>query len=405
MKSKTIELNGNQYDAATGSILHAAAPQAPRRTGQNIDGFFRTRATTIPTKASPASGSIATISAPTAALVTATPNRNFNHARAHTPQASQIAPVRVQSGVQHSQKLTVHRTPVNANHVKAHGTQHSQTLMRTAVQRPAPSFHKQAGTVGTLQHAVPSLIVPKQSAFALDPSRLARAQDISRSPMVAHHGAPRAIQPAIVPLAVQPVPVKPEGEVPANPPPPQPTNKPTDIFEHALASATNFVDLDAHKQHYKKHARRHVISMTAGTLALLLIATFAAYQNSPSMQLKVASLQAGVTASMPNFKAAGFAWNGVKAADGKLMVGFKGKQGNYQLAQQTTNLSSNDLIQTVGATDASGTPDYRAVQAGTTTVYRFNNTDATWVSGGTWYTVTGTGSLSDNQVKSLVQNI
>jgi hypothetical protein len=236
---------------------------------------------------------------------------------------------------------------------------------------------------------------------------LARAQSANRSPQISHHanGTSHKVQPLFAPLAVQPVPVKPEGEVPSTTPSPQPNNKPGDIFEHALANAEHFVDIHAHRAHFKKKARMHVASMAAGTLALLFIAGFAAYQNTPGIQFKVASVQAGVSTHMPNLSAAGFAYNGVKASDGKLTVGFSGASGNYQLTQENTNLSGSDVIQSIGATDASGAPDYQAVQAGGTTVYRFNNTDATWVSGGKWYTVTGTGSLTDNQVRDLVHNI
>jgi hypothetical protein len=115
-------------------------------------------------------------------------------------------------------------------------------------------------------------------------------------------------------------------------------------------------------------------------------------------------MHAGVATRMPNFKAAGFAFNGVKANGDHLTVGFSGVTGNYQLTQSHTNLSSGDMINTVGATDASGTPDYQTVQAGDTTVYRLSNTSATWVQNGTWYTVSGSSYLSDTQLTSLVRN-
>jgi len=206
--------------------------------------------------------------------------------------------------------------------------------------------------------------------------------------------------------AAAPSPVPGNGDIPAAPAP-QPTNKPTptDIFEHALVNANNFVDLHAHKAHYKKKVHTHVASMALGSLALIIIAAFVAYVNNPALQLKVASLHAGVSARMPNFAAAGFSYNGVRAGDGKLTMGFKGQGGDYQLTQTDTNLSDSDMIQNVGATDASGMPTYSAVKAGDVTVYRLSNTNATWVSGGKWYTVTGTGVLTNDQVKSLVQHI
>jgi hypothetical protein len=293
---------------------------------------------------------------------------------------------------------------VAINHAVAHKPQSSVTLMRGGVKRPLPSVKAQANVQGALAHAVPSAIPVKHAAAAIDTDRLVRAGSVETSPLIAHHGKQAPKAPAIVPLHVQPVPVKPEGTVPAVAPAPQPNNKPQDIFDHALANAANFLDVKEHRTHFRKQTRRHVANMLAGTAALVVIAGFAAYQNSPGMQLKVASVQAGVATNMPNFKAAGFAYGGAKASNGKLTVGFSNQSGKFQLTQQNTSWSETDMIQSVSAIDASGKPNYKTIQAGSTTVYRFNNSTATWVSGGKWYSVTGTGALTDGQVESIVTN-
>jgi len=428
VKSKTtIELNGKRYDAKTGAML-GATTAAPQPNGKNIDGFFRSR-TTVPAAPRPVAAKrlIDDVQKParqavpvTAAAVAPVPKpvkaatRAINHARAHAPEAAKTTPVRETNRRTVSQQATVSSTK-QANHARAHATQSSQTLMRTSVKRPDPSLRKQLATKGTLQHNVPSLIVPKQSAVQVDESRLARAKVTPRSPHIARHATAAhtplmaGLAPQLTHVAVQPVPVKPEGEEPNTPPAPQPTNKPgeakpIDIFEHALMNASHYVDVQAHHARFRLQTRRHLASMAAGTLALLVIAGFAAYQNTPGLQFKVASLHAGVATRMPNFKAAGFAFNGVKASGDKLTVGFSGLSGNYQLTQSRTNLSSGDMIHTVGATDASGTPDYQTVQTGDTTVYRLNNTSATWVQNGTWYTVSGSNYLTDSQLQALVSN-
>lgn len=410
---KTIEVNGKSYDAVTG-VLIKQAESAPSRRGQNIDGFFRSRTTVTPTaKTPPTSDTISVLAAPAPAPKPhKQPGRGVNHAKRHAPQASKTVAIRVRSDVQHSQKLVVRRSPVVPNHTRSVRPQSSQTLMRAAVKRPDPSFHKQAQTQATLQHAVPSLIVPKKSVVSVDESRLARAQQTTRSPLVAHHTPVQTakVLPQFGPLAVTPLPSNPAAPVPGMAPAPQPNNKPdeppkpTDIFEHALANANHFVDLQAHKARYNRKARQHVASMAAGTLALLVIAGFAFYQNSAGLQFKVASFHAGVATHMPNLKAAGFAYTGVKAEDDTLVVGFSGSNGSYRLSQQATNLSGQDVVNGLSATDASGNPDYTTIQAGGTTVYRFGADNATWVQDGTLYTVNGTGSLTDQQVKSLVKN-
>lgn len=416
MKSKTvIEVNGKRYDAITGAAVGVASASSVT-SGHNIDGFFRSRPAPAKPQTSPAIQQIQI-----AATADPTPrkraSRTINHTRAHSPQTAANTRLHVRVAAPASQTANVQQhSAVQAKHVRHHAAQSSQTLMRTVVQRPLPSFHKQAGTQASLQHKVPSLIVPKASVASVNPARLLRAQAIHRSPQITRHGHQSGVHATLAPLAVQPqpdpTPVVPPPQpnndgVPAAPAP-QPNNgpeKPTDIFEHALMNAGHFVDVHTHVNHFKKQTRRHLTSMAAGTIALVVIAGFAAYQNTPGLQFKVASIQAGVSTGMPNFKAAGFAYNGVKASGGKLTVGFAGKNGQYQLTQQTTNLSGTDVIQNVGATDAGGHPNYTTVQAGNTTIYRFATTDAMWVSNGMWYTVNGNAPLSDQQVQSLVKNV
>ena len=406
---KTIEVNGKQYDAVTGQVVGVASAPVVR-SGRNIDGFFRARATA--TKSVPPISDRKSVDVTPPSEVRKQAARAINHARAHVPQTAQI---RVRSeGVPHQEHtVTVHHTSAQVNHTHHHIAQTSKTLRREGVQRPLPSFHKQAGTVASLQHAVPSLIVPKASVTAVNPSRLVRAQSVHRSPHISHHGEHRGVQPTFAAVAVQPIPTPAPTVPPPQPnndgvpaaPSPTPTNTPTDIFEHALMNATHYVDVHTHVKHFRKQTKRHLVSMAAGTLALVVIAGFAAYQNTPGLQFKVASIQAGVATSMPNFKAAGFAYNGVHAGNGKLTVGFANADGKYQLTQQSTNLTNTDVIQNISATDAGGHPNYTTILAGNTTVYRFATTDATWVSDGTWYTVNGNGPLSDQQVQSLVKNI
>lgn len=417
MKSKsTIEVNGKRYDAVTGAVIGIATAPQLRTAGRNIDGFFRARGTVAPAVQKPSTpnsiAELATLrpaaaSEPKASAPQLPSAHGINHARAHAPQTARQRSIRVNQMNEQVHKLSVRRNL--PNHTRHHMTARSQTLRRDAVPPPQTSTHNTLKPKGALQHSVPgsSLINAKKSATNIDSGRWARARQVAKSSMIAHHAvAPRSILPSITAVAVQPPPARPlnNNDAPAVPPP-QLTNKPTDIFEHALANATNFVDMQSHKARYRHKARTHLVSMTAGSMALIIIAAFVAYQDNPAMQLKLAGLKAGISANMPNFAAAGFTYNGVRAGDGKLMFGLKGKSGTYQLTQTDTNLSDSDMIQTIGATTASGAPTYSVTQAGDITVYRLTNTNATWVSDGSWYTLNGTGSLSNSQVASLVEHV
>ncbi|HSX43607.1 MAG TPA: hypothetical protein VLF59_06015 [Candidatus Saccharimonadales bacterium] len=425
MNKKTIELNGNLYDAVSGKLLTndtaatvAPATPRPRSTGSNIDGFFRAR-TTTPTR--PAAEKISVLAGPqTAPRPARAPQRHApNHAKTHHAAVSHqvrrdvTLPVAVHVSKQATEQ---HHVPIN--HTKARKPQPSATLMRRAVKRPDASLKKQANAQGALTHTVPGLIEVKHAAAAIDTDRLIRASSVGTSPLVAHHGkeVPK-VSPLVAPLAVNagpssvPVPVKPQEHVPPTAPAPQPTNNPDpsgkkqNIFDHALANATNYVDLEARRSGLRRHKRNHAISMLAGLFALVIITGFATYQNSPGLQLRVASVQAGLSTGMPNLKAAGFAYTGAKAANGKLTVGFSNSGGRYSLTQQKTSWSAGDMIADIASVSASGKPNYTTVQAGDTTIYRFNNQTATWVADGKWYSISGTTGISNDQVKTIVKSV
>jgi hypothetical protein len=319
---------------------------------------------------------------------------------AHKNTASTAsAPIKAQVAVEAEQP---HRS--NANHLKAHAAQPSHTLMRHAVKKPSKSTKRQLRAQGELAHANARAIALKHSAEQIDTARLSKAQQVQKHHRVNHFGAPMG-----VPITFTGIPVRqlPE-DIPVNDPPvappPTPTNKPVDLFEHAIENATNFVDITAHRMHFKQKYRRHMLSAASGALALALIASFAAYQNTPGLQLKVAGFRAGVATATPDFTATGFAYNGATADKSRLVIGLKNDSGSYQLSEQKTNWSSEDMITQISSVDASGQTNYNTVQAGGHTVYRFGTTQATWVKDGIWYQVNGAQGLTEDQLSALVQN-
>jgi hypothetical protein len=404
-----IEVNGKHYDAVSGTLLAAPAatqtkpvqrrqPDVSRRVpvllakkvtarpvvtplqaGRAVDGVFRT-SRRLPTSAK-------------ALHKTAKP------APTHTAHPTQV--------VTHTSTAKPTSAHSIAVHTKAHHPQTATTLMRRAVRKPDPSLRRQVHVQTALQPQTTSLIVKKSSAHAIEPSRLERAQASSRSEHIGRFQAPKHTALNTIPVNVTPIPVRPEPVEPVDggAPSPIPTNKPVDMFERAIANATNYVDVKAHTKHYHKKRSQHIASLAAATLALIVIAGFALYQNTPGLQFKYASFQAGVATAMPNVKAAGFAYTGVSSQFGKLTVGLKTDGNAYQLTQQSTNWTTNDLLQQspVG-TDASGQPAYQTLNAGTTAVVRFSDTSATWIKNGIWYQLSGQQPLSDSQVTSLAKN-
>lgn len=296
------------------------------------------------------------------------------------------------------------RARSGTNHLHAHTVQPSRILMRRAVKKPSKSIKRQLHVQSALSHPSTTEIAPKHSVAYLDVNRLGKAQQVDKHHKVSHFDTAVDIPVTFAAVHVRQAPQDIPAGIPPTAPPPTQTNRPVDIFEHALENATHFVDIASQKSHFKKKARRHALSMAAGTFAFILIAGFAAYQNTPGIQLKLAGIRAGVATTTPNFAASGFAYNGATAEQSRLVIGLKDNHGQYQLFEQKTNWSGPEMIEQVSAIDASGQTNYSTLQAGSSTVYRFGSTQATWVKNGIWYQVNGDKGLTEAQLKDLVQN-
>lgn len=301
------------------------------------------------------------------------------------------------------QKSTHNQTRQAANHAKAHVPQVSHTLMRRAVKKPSTSLKKQVHVQHELAHTSQQAIRVKHTASHIDHARLQRATSVEQNEQVRRFHSPAVVPVTFAELPVQDAPhYAPATEPPVAPP--TTSNSPLDMFEQAITNATHYVDVAAHKTHFKKKARRHALAMSAGVLALVFIGGFAAYLNVPKLQVAVAGNVAGVSTKAPDFAAANFVYKGVKAHNDRLVYSFGNELASYQLIEQETNWSASEMIEQVSSIAANGTPNYTVLQSSTTTVYKFSSRHATWVKDGIWYQVHGEQPLSDAQLLVLAQN-
>lgn len=284
------------------------------------------------------------------------------------------------------------------NMTKGRRPQPTQTLMRRSVKRPAPT-HKIA-IQQQLQHQ-PGQLLAVRTQTAVDTARLARAQQAQKNSSVNRFYAPSTIPITYTETPVQEPPAQQKAP---DTPPPVSTSQFAEMFEHALASANHYVDLAEEKARFKKLTRRHALSMTGGTLLLLLSLGFAAYLNSPSLQMKVAGLRAGIPSATPDFKASGFSYNGVQTDPGKIVYGFTLGTDTYHLTEQTTNWSEKAMLTHISGINVDGTPNYETTSAKDQTIYTFDNGQSTWLKDGVWYQVHGKRTLTDEQLRALVRN-
>ena len=363
-----LELNGRKYDAMTGRLLSSAP---------SVDGML--------------------------------PATQAAHAH-HKPRLS-AAPVRTATG--HSplhpikqaapkMMLDVQRAP--AHHAKPHQLQHSQTLMRAAVHHPGKSFKRQtpvASHTGALVPKVHFDVIPKQSAALVDEGRLHRAAKISRSQLIQRfegqapeHRIAATYQPRQTPApAHRAAPVQPAPQ----------REEPDDVFERALAAASQPAPRSAKKHVSKGHRLRQITSVAASVLAVLLIVGFTAYQNATYIQLRLVSSRAGINATLPAWQPSGFHLGTFAYGPGSVTVKYQNPANGQQftIAQTSSSWDSATLLSDFVYPNNSS---YDTINTNGTTIYTYDKI-ATWVSGGIWYKLSTGGTLDTSQIVNIATSM
>lgn len=297
------------------------------------------------------------------------------------------------------------RQQVTAKTVHAKTTK-SQTLMRTAVKKPASLQTKKA----------PKPTVQRRSTtrHSIDPKKVTRSQAIPKSTLVSRFGAPitAAIKPKTEVLPVKPAP---EHE------PAFPFAQQIEQIEQAVSPAIeqfqNIInDATSHtQQQIKKLTRRQKLSkklnistrtlnLAAASLSAVLLIGFIAYQNVPNLSMQVATARSGVQGSLPNYQPAGFGMKGpIQYQQGQIVINFKSHTDNraFQVTQNASQWNSDTLLENYVANDGRS---YQTVQQNGKTIYIYDD-NATWVDGGVWYRIEGESALNSDQLLRLASSL
>lgn len=361
-----IEFNGKRYDAITGELLGnsttiVAEPlaRAPRRT---IDGVMH-HATKLP-----------------------------------RPQPASQLP-------HHPPKNHPVRKP--ATSLVPHHPQSAKTLMRRAVRKPATNLKPAIKTQSPAEiMATPvTAIAAKRSVNKIDPARRHRAKTIPRSHAVQkftlqpprpqpHTPTPQIFQPtttAARPATHRAAP-QPAHDVAAQNNLMQHRAKP-DIFEAAIARANSHEQAPpAHRKHHRKH---RTASILAGVAAVLIMSGFLAYLNMPNIELKIASMHAGFSASMPSYSPTGYELADIENRRGTITLSFRSGDRSYHLTQQPSNWTSQTLQDDIIASAGS-----KAIESKGRTIYIYDGS-ASWLSGGVRYDLTGNAPLDEQEIADI----
>lgn len=290
---------------------------------------------------------------------------------ANTPHAPEVA------ARQSANAATVHHRTVQKSH----------TLNRKTVKKHAP-VKKPQQLDGINRQRVAHTQSAAISKFA--PKPIVKDLDVAPAPAQPHpvvtrvHTKQAAATTPVTPQHV-PAPVKQQA-----------------ALEKALSTAT---------KHESKKSRKRLmrtpkaLNIASASLAIVVLAGYFTYLNIPTISVRVAAAQAGINASYPDYRPAGYRLDGPIAYDnGQVSIKFAATTGaqNFTIDQQQTNWDSSALLENYVAKQADA--NYVPHQKGGLTVYTFGN-DAAWVNGGILYTISGNSQLSDDQVLRIATSM
>lgn len=347
-RQHVIELNGKRYDARTGKVVSEGSTKA----------------------------------APKASVTTAKPKLLDGFVRRKT-QSSGTA-------------KKVHRKP-----------EHSKTLMRSLVKKPVAVKPAQKA----VKQVAPEIRTP-HLAQTVKPERALHASLVHKSKLVSKFGKNFGshIKTDILPVKNVPKEQSLERTAAALARPAAKTivaNPFDDALEHATSHEQPKLKKAPlhHKIARKLHISPRTLIITSSSLVLLIVASFWAYINVPNVAVRVASLRAGVAASVPTYQPAGFALKGpISYQPGQVTMNYKSNSDDRDFAviQRASDWNSETLLDNFVSTK---NQEYQTVQANGRTIYMYDDGNATWVDGGTWYQVLGKSTLSSDQLLRIANGL
>ncbi len=294
----------------------------------------------------------------------------------------------------------------------------SHTLMRHAVKKPSPKpYLSRPNTamdiIGTQLLTSPSLTLPNEGEAV----RSRRAKSITRSSLVSRFGnldrtgaTVFDVKKSIISLPVVPAPI----------PHPKVEIKKTSPTEHLISKAMREAPNHHAKPAAHKKSRLHhkvakklgvsarIASLGLSGVAVLVLGSFIAYQNIPNFAVRYASAKAGLNARLPGYRPAGFAVNDkVIYSPGQITVNFKANADDraFNITQKTSNWSSEALVANYVDKVTDGGPKAQPYSDSGRTIYLYGDSNATWVSEGVWYEISGNSNLTTDQLIKIATSI
>lgn len=306
-----------------------------------------------------------------------------------------------------------HRTPTPSKQIHK-STQPSKTLMRRAVTKPSTITDHKTVAMDVVSHAPGQTAVEKFHTVSAE--RDQRAGAIRQNSLVNRFGgelreANLNVKPEKLNIVPKTEAVRQSSIAPTiiqNLGNRATTNK---MLDKSLRSATSHEAVSKkkpklhHRVGHKLGLSAKAASITAGSLAVLVISGFVAYQNIPNLSVRYASAKAGVHASLPTYQPAGYAINShVAYSPGQISVNYKANadQRAYKVTQKSTNWNSDALKEHLMSETGIIPQSY---PDNGQTIYLHDDGQADWVNNGVWYSISGNSDLNTDQLIKIATSL
>ena len=170
----------------------------------------------------------------------------------------------------------------------------------------------------------------------------------------------------------------------------------------AIAAAMQRADSGS-QEPTKKHFNKRPILYVVSFIVILAIG-YLVYLFMPSFSVRIASAQAGINATYPEYCPDGYRLSGpVTYSDNEVTINFHANTGNTHFSIKQSKSSWDSSAVKAKAEEDSGDKLLTTNERGLT-IFTYNN-NATWVNGGILYTITGDAPLSGDQIRRIATSL
>lgn len=146
-------------------------------------------------------------------------------------------------------------------------------------------------------------------------------------------------------------------------------------------------------------------TIVTACFAVLIIGAYLTWVNIPALSVSVASAQAGVKATYPEYRPDGYRLDQpvtYKEGEVTLMFSSNSGAGGYTIVQKNSSWDSSAVLDNVVKKTAGD--NYITTQERGLTIYSYGS-NAVWVNGGILYSINATAPLSGEQIRHIATSL